>query len=192
MPDNLKSEATKSGLADTLEPEIRIKLTESQYTSLLKVILKDTEFLQNLGVVDYSLLFGRFPASSKDALPVPLGFEHHVILADRAASHTPSRLSTVLRPNEPSHRDERSNWDSDGDAPSGADFIGGVLSSDGEWIYRMTIVDFLWNVDKFVPVAMRTAGKAIHMPDQTITTQPQTYRDAFLKMIDEYVEVSKP
>jgi hypothetical protein len=36
---------------------------------------------------------------------------------------------------------------------------------------------------------MRTAGKAVLMPDQTITTEPETYRTAFLEMVEEYIEV---
>jgi hypothetical protein len=36
VPDNLKSDATKSGLADRLDEDVRIKLTRAQYNSLMK------------------------------------------------------------------------------------------------------------------------------------------------------------
>lgn len=72
-------------------------------------------------------------------------------------------------------------------SPTGDDFTKGILSADGQWIYRMTIVDFLWNVNKLVPTVMRTAGKIL--PEQTITSGPTRYKKAFLEMVDEYVEI---
>jgi hypothetical protein len=72
---------------------------------------------------------------------------------------------------------------------TGANFIRGFDSADGQWIYRLTIVDFLWNVTKLVPTVMRTAGKAVSTPGQTIETEPETYRTAFIEILEEYVKV---
>lgn len=59
------------------------------------------------------------------------------------------------------------------------DFGKGVRSADGRWIYRICIVDFLWNVDQLRTKVMKTAGKLL--PEQTITTEPERYRKEFLR-----------
>lgn len=175
VPDAIKSEATKSGLADTLDADVRIKLSKSQYDSLLRVIERDTSFLEGLEIVDYSLLLGRFPASASPQ--VPLGFEHTTVLAKPVSRivNAVQKMHSLSSSKEHQH------------PLTGDDFIKGVLSADREWVYRMTIVDFMWNVKKLVPTVMRTAGKVL--PDQTITTEPARYKTEFLKMIEEYVDV---
>lgn len=150
----------------------------------MRILRKDTDFLRNLGIVDYSLLFGRWPSVAKDQIPPPLGLESALSLLPRkAASKIKAVIDVVTHLQDDTENDEE-------DFHDGCDFIQGVESADGKWIYRMTIVDFLWNVTKLVPTVMRTAGKAILLPDQTITAEPETYRTAFLEMVEEYVEVS--
>ncbi|KAG8862836.1 hypothetical protein FRC20_011049 [Serendipita sp. 405] len=173
IPDVVKSEATKSGLADALDANIRVKLTKIQFESLKRIIERDTSFLERKEVVDYSLLLGRFPASSSPPPPIGLGL---ATVSDHV-SHGLSRIKHILHVADP------------GQLPTGDDLARGVLSSDGKWIYRFSIVDFLWNVNKLVPTVMRTAGKVL--PDQTITTEPARYRKAFLEMIEEYVDVEE-
>ena len=34
-------------------------------------------------------------------------------------------------------------------------FIGGIKSADGKWIYRISIVDFMWNVNKLHLMAVK-------------------------------------
>lgn len=58
-------------------------------------------------------------------------------------------------------------------------YMTGVRSGDGKWVYRMCIVDFLWNVKQLHPKVIQVAGAAL--PEQTVTTQPHRYRDEFLK-----------
>ena len=60
-------------------------------------------------------------------------------------------------------------------------------SPDGRWVYRMALVDYLWNVEQLRPKIMQTAGMLL--PEQTVTTEPERYRDEFMKMMEEYVKV---
>ncbi|PVF99483.1 SAICAR synthase-like protein [Serendipita vermifera] len=174
VPDVIKSDATKSGLADTLDPNVRIKLSKSQRDALFRIVERDTLFLERLEIVDYSLLLGRYPASSTPAPPV--GLESRGLLP---STITDIVNSSVIR--EAAGLNQRKK------AVTGDDLTRGILSADGQWIYRLSIVDFLWNVNKLVPTVMRTAGKVL--PEQTITTQPQRYRKTFLEMLEEYVQV---
>lgn len=34
-------------------------------------------------------------------------------------------------------------------------FIGGIISAGGKWIYRISIVNFMWNVNKLHPKAAK-------------------------------------
>ncbi|CAG7853017.1 SubName: Full=Uncharacterized protein {ECO:0000313/EMBL:CCA70892.1} [Serendipita indica DSM 11827] len=195
VPDIIKSEATKSGLADTLDADVRIKLTKSQYDDLIRVLEQDTAFLEELETVDYSLLLGRFPASSSPQPPLGLDASStvHLPISDvlqqgaskikRALGISSSQETEDVAPTAGASASGR-----EGQKLTGDDFTKGVLSADGEWVYRLTIVDFLWNVNKLVPTVMRTAGKVL--PDQTITTEPARYRQEFMKMVEEYVEVA--
>lgn len=154
-----------------MDADVRIKLSRSQYESLKGIVERDTKFLESLDVVDYSFLLGRFPASSRPS-PTIGSTTLSSTIADRVIPPGVKHTVQGFLANP---------------SPTGDDFTNGILSADGQWIYRMTIVDFLWNVKKLVPTVMRTAGKIL--PDQTITSEPTKYRKAFLEMIDEYVEV---
>jgi hypothetical protein len=163
-------------LADTLDPNVRIKLSKAQRDALFRIVERDTLFLEKLEIVDYSLLLGRFPSSS-NAAP-PLGLESRSLL--------PSAVTDLVNA---SGIREAAGLSNRKKVLTGHDFTKGILSADGQWIYRLSIVDFLWNVNKLVPTVMRTAGKVL--PEQTITTQPQRYRRAFLEMLEEYVQVTQ-
>lgn len=71
--------------------------------------------------------------------------------------------------------------------PQPESFVSGVTSADGKWVYRMCIVDFLWNVKQLHPKIIQIAGVAL--PEQTVTTVPSRYREEFEKMVEEYVTV---
>jgi len=66
-----------------------------------------------------------------------------------------------------------------GKVPQPESFLTGVRSGDRKWVYKMRIVDFLWNVKQLHAKIIRAASTAL--PEQTITTQPHRYRDEFLK-----------
>ncbi|EWC48504.1 hypothetical protein DRE_07738 [Drechslerella stenobrocha 248] len=74
-----------------------------------------------------------------------------------------------------------------GKPPKPENWVTGVTSADGEYVYRMCIVDFLWNVNQLQAKITRTAGKML--PEQTVTTQPARYRREFLAMVEEYIDV---
>lgn len=140
VPDSVKTEAAKSGLADQLEASDKILLDRRGKQQLMGLLERDTEFLKDMRTIDYSLLLGRYPVA---------------MFSDKELLET--------------------------------DFAKGVKSADGKWVYRMCLLDFLWNVDQLRPKVMKTAGKIL--PEQTITTEPEMYREAFLKMMDEYIVV---
>ncbi|KAF8463602.1 hypothetical protein BDZ91DRAFT_776907 [Kalaharituber pfeilii] len=136
VPDSVKSDAAKSGLADELDEEI--VLSRRQKQDLMYLLERDTEFLMKMEIIDYSLLLGRYPA---DLL----------------------------------------------DPPQQGSFLSGVRSADGKWIYKMCILDYLWNVKQLHPRIIRAAGTAL--PEQTVTAHPIRYRNEFLKMMDDYIKV---
>ncbi|KAK6521626.1 hypothetical protein TWF506_001839 [Arthrobotrys conoides] len=144
IPDQIKTQQAKSGLADAME-EDRIILTKKQKDELWALLKEDTEFLEEIETIDYSLLLGRFPISQNKDLK-PSKFKHE-------------------------------NW------------ITGVTSANGKYIYRACIVDFLWNVNQLQAKITRTAGKLL--PEQTVTTEPGRYRREFLSMVEEYIVVSE-
>lgn len=129
VPDKMKTEAAKSGLADELDEEI--VLTQKQKDQLMFLLKQDVEFLTEIETIDYSLLLGRYPK------------EHF------------------------------------GETQQPESFISGVTSGDGKWVYKMCIVDFLWNVKQLHPKVIQIAGTAL--PEQTVTTVPPKYKDEFLK-----------
>lgn len=137
VPDSIKSDAAKSGLADEMDE--KIVLTRKQKADLISILERDTEFLMHKETIDYSLLLGRYPVDM---------------------------FGKVLQPES---------------------FITGVKSGDGKWIYKMCILDFLWNVNQLHPKIIQAACTAL--PEQTVTTQPHRYRDEFLKMMDYYIEI---
>lgn len=63
--------------------------------------------------------------------------------------------------------------------PKKDDFVQGVISADGKWVYKMCILDFLWNVQQLHPKIIKAAGAPF--PEQTVTTEPYRYRQEFLK-----------
>ncbi|KAF3926060.1 hypothetical protein ABW20_dc0109036 [Dactylellina cionopaga] len=141
IPDKIKTDAAKSGLADAMDDDQRIVLTKKQKSELWALVERDTDFLERIETIDYSLLLGRYPISKNEELKVP----------------------------------KPENW------------ITGVKSADGKYIYRACIVDFLWNVNQLQAKITRTAGMLL--PEQTVTTQPGRYRREFLAMVDEYIHI---
>lgn len=63
--------------------------------------------------------------------------------------------------------------------PKKDDFVRGVRSADGKWVYKMCILDFFWNVQQLRPKIIKAAGAAL--PEQTTTAEPERYREEFLK-----------
>ena len=142
VPDSVKSEAAKSGLADELDEEI--VLTRMDKLVLMQLMERDTGFLRDMRTIDYSLLLGRYPLEMFHP-PRDDGERDPMVLPDEGSR----------------------------------DFAQGVRSADGKWVYRMCLLDFLWNVEQLRPKVMHTAGKLL--PEQTVTTEPERYREEFLE-----------
>ncbi|CAI7646297.1 unnamed protein product [Penicillium bialowiezense] len=144
MPQTLVSEETLNKLADRFDE--KLYLSRSDYKSFWDMIQKDTAFLQDANVVDYSLFLIRIPASSD--LPV---------------------------------QGRRSPWRA------------GLPSADGKWKYRAVILDFFWARHKLQPQAISGVVQTFNVVGgqgpMTITTTPSEYRDKFLAMVSEMMEV---
>lgn len=69
----------------------------------------------------------------------------------------------------------------------------GVRSSDGKYVYRAAVLDFFWAKHKVQPKLFTLLIKAYNFIDRqgpmSITTTPAEYRERFLKMCQEMVEV---
>jgi hypothetical protein len=114
-------------------------LTHRQYEELKGILERDTKFLAERKVVDYSLLLGEFPV----AMGLPID-------------------------NPPNFRT-------------------GVISADGKSIYRLGIIDFFFS-HKTAPTVIQNAGDLIPGETEfTFSDSPASYRQNFLKMVDEYV-----
>ncbi|EPS37651.1 hypothetical protein H072_8676 [Dactylellina haptotyla CBS 200.50] len=70
IPDVIKTETAKSGLADAMEDD-RIILTKEQKKDLWTLLERDTEFLERIETIDYSLLLGRYPVAKNPDLKPP-------------------------------------------------------------------------------------------------------------------------
>lgn len=66
-----------------------------------------------------------------------------------------------------------------------------VESKNGKWVYRIALVDFLWSQKGGLrPKVTKTAGKAI--PEQTISTEPDRYKDAVIGMCESWILTESP
>jgi hypothetical protein len=67
----------------------------------------------------------------------------------------------------------------------------GIDDSDGEWTYRMVVLDFFWAKHKFHAMAMTGLVNSFNLlankGPMSITANPDEYRHRFLKMVDTIV-----
>ncbi|KAL7807420.1 SAICAR synthase-like protein [Trichoderma gracile] len=67
----------------------------------------------------------------------------------------------------------------------------GVVSTDGQWVYRAVLLDFFWARHKFRAKAMAGIVTAFNAwagyGPMTITTEPSEYRRRFMKMVQKLV-----
>lgn len=66
-----------------------------------------------------------------------------------------------------------------GEVSQPVSLLTGVRSGGGKWIYKMCILDLLWNIKQLHSRIIQAAGTAL--PEQTTTTQPHIYRNESLK-----------
>ncbi|KAK4550714.1 hypothetical protein LTR36_000293 [Oleoguttula mirabilis] len=71
----------------------------------------------------------------------------------------------------------------------------GIPSTDGKFVYRAAILDFFWAKHKVQAMAMTGLINAYNTVDKqgpmSVTADPSEYRERFLKMCEDIVEVSK-
>jgi len=158
----LTSDNTKDKLADKFED--KMVLTKDQADELIELLEEDTFLLAECNAVDYSLFLVRIKAG-----------ESSEQLDDTAAAVVPDDHPFVP-PNPPSWRT-------------------GIKSPDGKHIFRAAILDFFWAKHKSQPKFMTALIDMYNTVDRqgpmSITTEPHEYRDRFLKMVKEMIEIAK-
>lgn len=137
----------------------KLVLSTENAAALREQLQKDTAFLAECNAVDYSLFLVRVPA---DTSSKPQG-ELEVPMEP-----------PLIPPGPPSWRT-------------------GMKSADGKWVYRASILDFFWAKHKVHAQAMTGLIKTYNIVDKqgpmSVTTNSQEYRERFLKMCDEMIEV---
>ncbi|KAI0018201.1 SAICAR synthase-like protein [Xylariomycetidae sp. FL0641] len=166
----LASEATKSKLADKFDDKLH--LTLDQATAFRMQLEKDTKLLADCNSVDYSLFLVRVStpdvADAEGQPPLEPGQESNEPIPPAQPPFSP--------PSPPSWRT-------------------GITTSDGKEIYRAAILDFFWAKHTVHAKAMTGLVKSYNLIDEhgpmSITTEPGEYRERFLKMCNEIVEVQE-
>lgn len=168
----LTSEATKSQLADEFHD--KIILTKEQAHEFWKVLEEDTRLLAHYNAVDYSLFLVRIrPEAPAQDVANPSSSS----AAQQEADEVVPRDPPAVPPGAPSWRT-------------------GIPSADGKYLYRAAILDFFWAKHKIQPRVMtflvNTYNKLIsHHGPMSITTTPDEYRNRFLKLCHEIVQVEE-
>lgn len=166
----LSSEATKSKLADDFNESI--VLDRDQAEDLKAQLEKDTALLRDCNAVDYSLFLVRMPASIAPAS------ESQPSLSSQQESSKP------IPPAQPPFA-----------PPEPPTWRTGIKSADGQYIYRAAVLDFFWAKHKVHAKAMTGLIKSYNLIDRqgpmSVTTTAPEYRDRFLTMCSEIVEVKE-
>lgn len=166
----LTSEATKDRLADEFND--KLILTKEQADQFWRSLGEDTRMLADANAVDYSLFLVRI---------------HTEAPADEVSDPSPSS-SSLVEANEMVPRDPPA-------APPGPpSWRTGVPSANGKYLYRAAVLDFFWAKHKIQPRLMTLLINAYnrliaHHGPMSITTTPEEYRERFLKLAHEIVEV---
>lgn len=166
----LTSEATKSQLADEFND--KILLTKEQADEFWRNLEADTRMLADTNAVDYSLFLVRIQTEAP---------AHEV--SDPASSPSPPAEANNMVPREPPAT-----------PPGPPSWRTGIPSADGKYLYRAAVLDFFWAKHKIQPRLMtfliNAYNKLIaHHGPMSITTTPEEYRERFLKLAHEIVEV---
>lgn len=164
----LASEATKSKLADKFDG--KIYLCPRDAATFKRQLEKDTQLLADANAVDYSLFLVRVSHSA----PQP----PHTLQAD---SHDYNASLTVPEPPF--------------DPPSPTSWRTGVVSVNRKEIYRASVLDFFWAKHSTQAKAMTGLINSYRVVDEqgpmSITTESREYRNRFLNMCQEIVEVQE-
>ncbi|KAK3322709.1 hypothetical protein B0H66DRAFT_212926 [Apodospora peruviana] len=162
----LTSQATKDQLADEFHD--KIILSQEQADEFFSSLEADTKLLAEHNAVDYSLFLVRMK------VPQDTG-------AERTSSTEAAQEADLVPSDPPSVPPGPPSWRT------------GVGSPDGKHIFRAAILDFFWAKHKIQPIFMTILISIWNVltghGHMSITTTPDEYRERFLKMCHEYVEV---
>lgn len=162
----LSTATAKSKLADRFDD--KLVLTKDDKDAFIKQLEQDTALLAENLAVDYSLFLIRIPLSIPQN---PFADDANVDNAPQPPAYPP-----FAPPLPPSWRT-------------------GVRSSDGQYVYRAAVLDFFWAKHKVQPQMFTLLIKAWNLINNqgpmSITTTPDEYRERFLKMCQEMVEVKE-
>lgn len=166
----LASEETKSKLADHFPDTLSLTLDQAE--DFKAQLAKDTQFLAKCNAVDYSLFLVRIPTSQ-----APKSSEQPSIQSSESGDKpVPPAQPPFVPPTPPSWRT-------------------GVKSADGKWVYRAALLDFFWAKHKVTAKAMTGLINSYNVVDKqgpmSITTDAPEYRERFLSMCSEMVEVAE-
>lgn len=169
----LTSEATKERLADRFEDKIVLSKEDAQ--QLMEQLEKDTKVLEDANAVDYSLFLVRIPlkkVSEQEAYRDEVDVDEEV----RVQPPPPPTDPPFAPPSPPSWRT-------------------GIRSADGDYVYRLTVLDFFWAKHKIHARFMTALIAAWNLVDRqgpmSITTTSDEYRERFLKMVHGMVEAQE-
>ncbi|KAL2164012.1 hypothetical protein VTH06DRAFT_3226 [Thermothelomyces fergusii] len=162
----LTSDATKKKLADEFHD--RIVLHREQAEDFFASLDQDTRLLAEYNAVDYSLFLVRMKAPRREGAPA------HPRQTESGPAVVPARPPSGS-PTPPSWRT-------------------GVASADGKYIFRASILDFFWAKHKVHAKAMTVLIKLWNVlisrhGNMSITTTPDEYRQRFLNMCRDMVEI---
>lgn len=165
----LTSDATKDHLADEFHD--RVILTKDQAVEFWRNLEEDTRLLAHYNAVDYSLFLVRIPtqAPAQEA-------------SDPSSSSVQQEGVDVVPRDPPAAPPSPPSWRT------------GIPSVDGKYVYRAAILDFFWAKHKVQPQLMtfliNAYNKLIHHHGpMSITTTPDEYRQRFLKLCHDIVEI---
>ncbi|KAI5209737.1 hypothetical protein AUEXF2481DRAFT_5857 [Aureobasidium subglaciale EXF-2481] len=160
----LTSDATKDRLADKFED--KIVLTQAQADEFFEQLSKDTGLLERCNAVDYSLFLVRIPLTNSDNSSAQQSQEEAIRQSERPPFVPPTH-----------------SWRS------------GVHSADQKFVFRAALLDFFWAKHKLHAKIMTWLIKAWNLIDRqgpmSITTTPEEYRQRFLSMCHEIVEIKR-
>ncbi|KAG6008394.1 hypothetical protein E4U54_008713 [Claviceps lovelessii] len=159
----LASSRVIDGLVDEFPDQVHAPPLVKQ--ELLDILLEDTKFLARSNVVDYSLFLARFPKAELKAGSASAGVE-----GAEGAEEADDQLAATTALVAPSWRT-------------------GVPSTDGKWIYRAVLLDFLWAKHKLRAQAMTGLVGAFNFlfrktEPMSITTDPGEYQARFMGMVE--------
>ncbi|ORY60854.1 phosphatidylinositol-4-phosphate 5-kinase-domain-containing protein [Pseudomassariella vexata] len=166
----LASEATKSRLADKFDDKVYLSLNDAE--DFKAQLEKDTKLLANCNAVDYSLFLVRVSAEvAPDSEAQP-----DLQSGETSSQPVPPAQPPFAPPGLPTWRT-------------------GIKSSDGKSVYRAAILDFFWAKHTAHAKAMTGLIESYNVIDEqgpmSVTTTSSEYRERFLRMCREMVEVER-